>query len=401
MICPRVIYWNSQPSPYVVERFNAVVANGNVQLEAWFDKERDADRSWEVDPSQWRFPAVYLPKARIGPMLLPFPDKQLQNRRPDVLITPMDRRAGMVAALVGRVISERVASRTLPVFETWVKKTVWSESVNHFLYRSIDGAKVSGTDAAAMARHYGLPPDRAWTVTQSIDLALYKQAHEVTESERTARRRSLGLQRCAFIYVGRLDHSKGLEYLIRAFRILEEQGCDASLLILGDGPHEREFKELAAGLEHVHFIGFVQPRMLPSWYAIADAFVFPTLGDPNGLVVEESMAAGLPVISTTNAGDISTRVRDGETGFLVPPFDEVSLANRMRDLAGDSALRDSMGRSALAVADGYAMNRYADDFDRFISGILSMPERRGPCVLAARALGTALVRAAKPVANPR
>src|SRR5664280_829855 len=157
MTLPRVIYWNSQPSPYVVERFNAVAANANVELEAWFDKERDPDRSWDVDPGQWEFPASYLPKASIGSVILPFPDTELRSRRPDVLITPMDRRAGVAAALVGRVISRRVASRTLPVFETWVKKTVRSESANHFLYRAIDGAKVSGSDAAAMAHHYGLP----------------------------------------------------------------------------------------------------------------------------------------------------------------------------------------------------------------------------------------------------
>ncbi len=122
MTRPKVIYWNSQPSPYVVDRFNAVAANGNVQLEAWFDKERDSDRSWEVDPGQWEFPASYLPKARIGSLTLPFPDKELRSRACDVLITPMDRKAGVAAAVLGRVMSKRVASRTLPVFETWVEE---------------------------------------------------------------------------------------------------------------------------------------------------------------------------------------------------------------------------------------------------------------------------------------
>ncbi len=400
MTHPWVIYWNSQPSPYVVERFNAVAANGNVQLEAWFDKERDSDRSWDVDPGQWEFPASYLPKARIGSMVLPFPDSELRSRRPDVLITPMDRVAGVAAALVGRVISRRVASRTLPVFETWVKKTVRSELANHFLYRAIDGAKVSGSDAAAMASHYGLPADRTWRVTQSINLDLYAKARHLPETEREQRRRELGLQGCVFIYVGRLDHSKGLEYLLRGFRRLESEGCDASLLILGDGPDEVEIRAMAGGLAKVHFAGFVQPTMLPPWYGLADAFVFPTLGDPNGLVVEEAMAAGLPVISTENAGDIRSRIRNGETGFVVPPFDPDALAFAMRTLAGDAALRSTMSRSAMQVAEGYAMDRYADDFDRFISGILAMPSRRNPCASTARALGVVLLRVARPISEP-
>ncbi len=134
-----------------------------------------------------------------------------------------------------------------------------------------------------------------WRVTQSINLDLYEQARGLSKAERDRRRRELALLGCVFIYVGRLDHSKGLEYLLGAFRILEEEGSDSSLLILGDGPHEGEIKAMAEGLRNVHFVGFVQPKALPPWYGIADAFVFPTLGDPNGLVVEEAMAAGLPV----------------------------------------------------------------------------------------------------------
>jgi glycosyltransferase involved in cell wall biosynthesis len=281
-----------------------------------------------------------------------------------------------------------------------VKKTVRSESANHFLYRAIDGAKVSGSDAAAMAHHYGLPADRTWKVTQSINLDLYKQARHLSGSEREQRRRELGLQGCVFVYVGRLDHSKGIEYLLRAFRLLESEDCDASLLVLGDGPHEDEIRAMAEGLRKVHFAGFVQPRMLPPWYGLADVFVFPTLGDPNGLVVEEAMAAGLPVISTENAGDIRSRIRNGATGFVVPPFDPETLADRMRTLAGDAALRSGMGRSAMQVAEGYAMDRYADDFDRFISGVLAMPARRNPCSLAAHALGAVLVRVARPISEP-
>ena len=178
----RVVYWNSQPSPYVVERFNAVVATGQVQLEAWFDKERDSDRSWDVDPDRWGFPAHYLPTARIGNLVVPFPGPELRGHRPDVLVTPMDRMAGMVAAVVGQSISRRVAARTLPVFETWVPRTARSEAVNHFLYRSIDGAKVSGAEASAMARRYGLPLERTWKVTQSIDLDLYSRAREFLTS---------------------------------------------------------------------------------------------------------------------------------------------------------------------------------------------------------------------------
>ena len=394
---PRVVYWNSQPSPYFVERFNAAAATGRFRLEAWFDRERDADRSWDVDPDHWQFPGHYLPPTRIANMVMPFPNRRLWDRDIDVLVTPMDRLAGAVAAVAGRAFSRRVTSRTLPVFETWVKKTLKTESANRFLYRAIDGAKVSGFDAAAMAEGYGLPPERVWKVTQSIDLGLYGQALNVPKTDRDVMRRDLGLHGCVFIYVGRLDLSKGLEYLLEGFRKLEDEGCDASLLVLGDGPHEAEIRAMANDLHSVHFAGFVQAQMLPPWYAAADALVFPTLGDPNGLVVEEALAAGLPVICTANAGDIRARIQEGVTGFIVPPFDGIALADCMRRLAADPNLRASMGSAAVQVADNFSMDRYAEDFGEFITGVLALPPRRNACSVAAHILGNGLLRVAKPL----
>ena len=394
---PVVVYWNNQPTPYVVARFNAVAEKGKIDLRAWFDTEREPDRSWELDPSQWKFDATYLPKARIGPLVVPFPDSEMLKLRPDVLITPMDRIPGVIAALVGKATSRRVASRTLPILETWVTRTRRAEAAKHFLYRAIDGAKVSGPDAIRMARHYGMPSQRTWTVTQSIDIDLYHQALNVDSTVRDQRRRDLGLCGCTFIYVGRLWKGKGVKYLIDAFRMLHERNNDTSLLILGEGPDEDEMRERVRGVSNVHFIGFVQPLDLPAWYALADVFVFPTLGDPNGLVVEEAMAAGLPVISTTNAGDIRSRVHDGRSGFVVPAFDSHALAEKMQLLAGDKSLRNQMGQVATDDAERYSVDRYADDFERFIESLLAAPSRTTASALVSRVLGRALLRLITPL----
>ncbi len=61
---PRVVYWNNQPAPYVVSRFNAIMQRGTIDFEAWFDVEREPDRDWSVDASDWLFPARYIPLRR-------------------------------------------------------------------------------------------------------------------------------------------------------------------------------------------------------------------------------------------------------------------------------------------------------------------------------------------------
>ena len=134
-----------------------------------------------------------------------------------------------------------------------------------------------------------------------------------------ARGDHLGLQGCWFLYVGRLWSGKGLDDLFDAYRPVRLQQPNASLLLVGDGVDEARYRAMARNLPNVTFAGFVQPRELPDYYALADALVFPTLGDPHGLVGEEAMAANLPVICTEAGGDIRRRVPDEWGGFGSPP----------------------------------------------------------------------------------
>jgi glycosyltransferase involved in cell wall biosynthesis len=385
---PRVVYWNNQPAPYVVNRFNAIMRRGTMDFEAWFDVEREPDRDWSVDPSDWLFPARYIPLRRRGRWDLRVPLEELRSRRPDLLVQQSPRDLSTVlGALVGRAAAGRVAFRTLPTFPAWTDKTPWGELSKHFAYRSVDGAKVPGGDGTRYARSYGLPVDRTWRVTQSIDVDLYRSASTYSASDRERRRRALGLYGTVFIYVGRLWKGKGVHHLIDAYRALRESNSNSTLLLLGSGVDEAELRRMAADVPGVVFGGFVQPRELPSWYALANALVFPTLGDPNGLVVEEAMAAGLPVIATTSAGDIRDRISDGRTGYLVPPADPSSLANRMQRIADDPRLRASISQQAAAHAARYTDSRFAQDFEDFVFEILDMPHRHSVCSFVAHLAG--------------
>ncbi len=384
---PKVIYWNNQPSPYVVARFNAVADRRVVDLEAWFEKRREVDRSWDVDESEWRFRARYLDRTNLGSRSTWLPFDELRSSRPDVFILVPDTVHASLTVPVAKACAKRVAFRSLPVFETWTPPTRFRETSKHLLYRSVDGAKVPGELAATMARRYGLPANRIWRVTQSVDIPHFAKAREQLPSTREKRRSALGLQGCVFIYVGRLWSGKGIEYLIEAFRLAQAKDPDMSLLIVGDGSDGTALRRLANGLPSVHFAGFVQPSDLPPWYGISDVMIFPTLGDPNGVVVEEAMAAGLPVLATSSAGDIRSRIAEGVTGFIVPPADPVSLTDKMLELASDPIGRREMGLAAIESVQKFSVEHYAEDFERFVAGLLDSPKRKHPVAICAGLVG--------------
>lgn len=375
----RVLYWFNQPTPYVVARFNAAAQRPELDFRAVFSVVRQPDRSWDVDESAWKFPASYLGRLKV-------PVRELLRQRPDVFLLEYDRWNLALGAVVGLGVARRVAFRVLPNFDAWSTRTWWREIGKHVLFRAIDGAKVPGPDGAALAVRYGLPLERVAVVTQSIEVAHFGRSRAMPADDRACRRERLGVAGCVFTYVGRVWAGKGLDELFAAYRQVRAVRADVSLLIIGDGVDYARYVSAQSATPGVRFAGFVQPASLPEWYAISDVLVFPTHGDPNGLVVEEALAAGVPVITSDAAGDIRSRV-PASVGRVFPVGDTGALARAMAELA-DPAIRKVMAARAPGWVAAKNDEHYADDLVRFARGLAMRPRRN----TAARRLAAALGR---------
>jgi len=385
---PRVVYWFNQPTPYVVARFNAVACHTDLEFEAWFSEVRQADRSWTVDERAWRFPARYIPSRHFGPLSLRVPVPELRATKPDVFVLEYDRLNLALGAMVGRVAAKRLGFRVLPNFDAWSDRQWWREAAKHLLFRSIDGVKVPGSDGAALARRYGTEPWRAFTVRQSIDLNHYATALELSADERRARRDALGLRGCVFVYVGRLWRGKGLDELVTAYQgLAAEVGSAVSLLVIGDGVDEQRYRRAFESMPRAVMTGFIQQAELPQWYALADCLVFPTHGDPNGLVVEEAMAAGLPVIVSDACGDVRERVPEGVVGHVVPMGVVDVLRARMKQVALDESHRSAMAARSQSFVMDKSVEGYATDFEAWVHELLGQPAATGVAVATCMVIG--------------
>ena len=363
----RVLYWFTQPTPYVVARFNAAARRPELDFHAVFSQEREPDRSWDVDEAAWKFPAGYLGRVKV-------PVRELRRLRPDVFILENDRWNLALGAVAGFATARRVAFRQLPNFDAWSQRTWWRELGKNVLFKAVDGAKVPGPDGAALVIRYGLPAERAAVVTQSIDVAHYGRARDLPEDERQRRRDALGVSGCVFLYVGRVWSGKGLDELFAAYRQVRATRDDISLLIVGDGVDRERYVGRESAVPGVVFADFVQPAELPEWYALGDVLVFPTHGDPNGLVVEEALAAGLPVIVSDAAGDIRARVPE-TVGRVFPVGDSDALAGAMQALA-EPSVREPMADRAPSWVAWKDDDRYAEDLVRFARELVARPRRR-------------------------
>ena len=369
---PRVVFWQNQASPHMVARYQLVAARGNLDLDAIWTGVYGDNRTWTLTPSEWKFPHRTLSggTARHVAQVL----EHLRLVQPDVLIAEYDRPDFAAALLLAPTVVPRTAARVLPNFDDWSTRTRHGEAAKALVFRSLSAAVVPGPESVELAGRYGLPPERCFPLTQTVDVANYSRGRELTPTEREQKRQELGLHGTVFIHSGRLWSGKGLDCLFDAYREAARENT-MSLLMLGAGPDEQHYKDLAKDLPNVVFGGFLQNDVMPIRYALADAMVFPTLGDPHGLVVEEAMCAGIPVISSSAAGHIRLRVRDGENGFVFPANDSAALAELLKRAARDPAETKAMGERATAGMTEFDHSRWAQEFEAFVHGAMELPPR--------------------------
>ena len=152
------------------------------------------------------------------------------------------------------------------------------------------------------------------------------------------------------LFVGRLRYYKGLSYLIDSMR-----DVDATLLVVGCGPMEADWRQYTAGLpwsERIVFCGEVPDELLPAYYQACDVFVLPASerSEAFGAVQVEAMAAGKPVVCTELGTGTSYVNQDGETGFVVPARNPDALAAAVNRLLADNDLRVRLGKAGSARA---------------------------------------------------
>ena len=370
---PFVVYWNNMPAPYMVERFNALANRNNLDFEAWFNERIEPDRSWEVAESEWQFRYKYLPAIRVVKHQLRLPLSLLRRKVPDLLVSLYAEPVFLVGWAIARLRGSKNMFRVVVTFDRWVTRSKWKESLKRLIFNRVDGIETLGIDGRNFAMKYGVSEENIFYTTHSIDVEHYTKGRKKAFLNREEIRKVLGLRGVTFIYVGRLWWGKGVNYLLDAFLDLQNRiNSEISLLIVGDGVDEADLKERCfnEGTHNVVFAGFKQKPDLPRYYAASDIFVFPTLGDPYGLVVNEAMACSLPIISTSAAGEIRDRVEEGVNGYIVPPGDSIALVERMEMLARNSELRKRMGRISAQKIAGHTPMQWAEDFERAAFTIL-------------------------------
>ncbi len=365
----RVVIITEIIAPYRIPVFNALARRSGIELHVIFLSETDYSLwQWRVYKDEIRFSYEVLSswRRRLGRqnVLLNWgAESALRRACPDSIVCggynyvaswqsmSWARRNGVPFSLWCESTS-RDLRRGFPLIEFCKKQ---------FL-RHCDAFVVPGKSSFEYLRDSGVLEEMIFTAPNAVDTQFFASRAEVIRRDAATHREALGLPPRFFLYVGRLVREKGIFDLLHAYLALQtEVRKNVGLVFVGDGPEWSTLLQdaVATNPGSVHLVGFAQREELAAYYALADVFVFPTHTDPWGLVVNEAMACGLPVIASHAAGCVADLADDGWNGRVVQVGSVQQLACAMGELAHDAELRALMGRRSRERIQQYSPEAWA------------------------------------------
>ncbi|MEO8520064.1 MAG: glycosyltransferase family 4 protein [Acidobacteriota bacterium] len=220
---------------------------------------------------------------------------------------------------------------------------------------------VIATDHAlepSLRSHLHLPASRVRVIPNALDLRTVDALAGPEDGIRIRRQAGIGADEAVLLSVGRIEENKGFHVLVAALAALGDQAGRIAegrwrWVIVGDGPFRARLEAAIdrAGIRrHVLIAGRLPDAALHAWYEAADLFVHPTLYEGSSLVTLEAMAHRRPVVATI-AGGLPDKVRDGVSGWLVPPGDPSALAAAISGALGQPERRAAMGIEGRATVE--------------------------------------------------
>jgi glycosyltransferase involved in cell wall biosynthesis len=363
-------------APYRIPVFNALAQHNGIDLHVIFLAETDStQRQWLVYKDEIRFSYEVLPawRRRIGRhgILLNWgAESALRRASPDFIVCGGYNYVASWQSMLW-------ARRNRVPFGLWAESTTRNlrrcyalvEFLKTRFLRSCDAFVVPGKSSIEYLRSYGVAEEMIFTAPNAVDTQFFARQAEVLRGEAVRHREALGLPARFFLFAGRLVPEKGIFDLLRAYGELSpEIKKDVGLVFVGNGPARSALLQCAAAINpgSIQLVGFAQREQLAAYYALADIFVFPTHTDPWGLVVNEAMACGLPVIASDSAGCAADLVENGWNGRVVTAGDVGQLAWAMNELASDAELRSRMGRRSRGRIEQYSPEAWAAGLARAV-----------------------------------
>ncbi len=245
-----------------------------------------------------------------------------------------------------------------------------TKQIKRLIHKNVDAALIPAPSHRSYFNSLGFPDQNVVFGVDVVDNDYYSAKAAFARANEAKFRRSLALPENYFLFCGRFLQKKGIDTLIGAYNIYK-QSCSEDiwhLILVGTGDNKEVFEKRCETQAEIHFAGPQYGDGLCYHYALSRALIVPSFFDQWGLVVNEGMASGLPVIVSSGCGAARTLVRNGENGWTFGPGDIRALAEAMVRMThlGPEALK-KMGANSTKIIQEWSPDRFSDGVFQAIS----------------------------------
>ncbi|MBC3786334.1 glycosyltransferase family 4 protein [Spirosoma utsteinense] len=252
----------------------------------------------------------------------------------------------------------------------------WKDQLKRWLLSRCDGFFCFGNQSADYLIKLGVPPEKVLMRKNAVDNESLRAVFEKALPTRSSQQQALGLRPNNIVFVGRLIGVKNLPMLVTAFAEARKRSLAAAswgLIMLGDGAEQDRLTAQIQSLglaDAVHILPGRPWFQVPQVLALSNVLALPSRSEPWGLVVNEAMACGLPVIVSNRCGCVPDLVHDRRNGFVFDPDEPNQLVEQLTGFMNGSVDIDRMSRLAEASVISYAPDAVAremlDGFRRVV-----------------------------------
>lgn len=258
------------------------------------------------------------------------------------------------------------------------------ETLLRALLAQIDGFLCIGSLNRAYYQNYGVPESKLFSMPYAVDNAFFQARALDAHPQREALRAKLDLQpgRPIILFASKFVARKRAGDLLEAYARLSPDGKREPvpyLLFVGDGEQRLQLETRAAtlGWQSIRFLGFKNQTELPALYDLCDVFALPSEREPWGLVVNEVMNAGKPLVVTDGVGSAPDLVRDGDNGFIVPVGDVAALSDRLWQMTAFPDKAQRMGKASRRIIENWSFRENVEGLLHALHAVVPTPNLAG------------------------
>ncbi|HEV2827459.1 MAG TPA: glycosyltransferase family 4 protein, partial [Pyrinomonadaceae bacterium] len=362
---------NTHPIQYFAPLYRRIALEPDIDLTVYYCSRQGSEEyldegfgervKWDIpllDGYQYKFLNNLWGRDHVGgfgSLINPGIVSELRKYRYDaLLVNGHNHITYLLAMLAAKAFGTSVMMRCethLKLHRSPLKRTLRKPVMSFFYKRLCDLCLPIGTSNKEFYLFHGVEEGRMFTVPYAVDNEYFTSAAK--QYSKTDRRKEFGLpqDKPIILFASKLLSRKRPMDLLLAFQRLQQQGVNAALLFVGSGEREFELKNHVREheLSDVHFLGFKNQSELPKYYSVADVFVFPSENEPWGLVLNEVMCAGLPIIASREIGAVPDLVHHGENGFTYEAGDIDELERCLKQLLEAPEKRELMAKASRAI----------------------------------------------------